>query len=381
MPSSLAPRSDAPEAQAAVERALADLRRGVPVVLCDDASAGALLVQALEGLGEADLARFARLAGTQISLLLTARRAAALGFRPPGGHQGTGIVALPVDDRRAGDLVALADVTGGRPAHLSGDAAARAEPAEAAEAAIQLVKLARLLPAVIAAPLREGGEEAARTWARKHALLAVDAPAVAGYRRLTDGNLREVAAAQVPLAGAENARVVAFRPADGGQEHLAVVIGEPREGEPVLVRLHSECLTGDLLGSLRCDCGDQLRGAIDAIGKEGAGVLLYLSQEGRGIGLVNKLRAYELQDRGMDTAEANEQLGFEPDERVYVPAAEMLRHLGFRRVRLLTNNPQKVAALEACGIEVAERVAHRFPSNRHNEPYLSAKQRHFGHIF
>jgi len=149
----------------------------------------------------------------------------------------------------------------------------------------------------------------------------------------------------------------------------------------VLVRLHSECFTGDLLGSLRCDCGDQLRGAIEAIAKADAGILLYLSQEGRGIGLVNKLRAYRLQDGGADTAEANEQLGFDADERIYLPAAGMLRHLGVRRVRLLTNNPQKVAALARCGITVEERVPHAFPSNGHNAFYLATKAARFGHQF
>ncbi len=158
------------------------------------------------------------------------------------------------------------------------------------------------------------------------------------------------------------------------------MIGEPARNRPVLTRLHSECFTGDLLGSLRCDCGDQLRGAIDAIAEAGSGLLLYLAQEGRGIGLVNKLRAYRLQDRGADTVEANEQLGFDADERVYLPAAEMLRRLGFRRVRLLTNNAEKVAALTRCGIVVEERVPHRFPPNRHNDFYLATKAARFGHL-
>jgi GTP cyclohydrolase II len=174
--------------------------------------------------------------------------------------------------------------------------------------------------------------------------------------------------------------MIAFRPSDGGNEHLAILIGDPDRQAPVLVRLHSECFTGDLLGSLRCDCGDQLRGAIAAIAAAGGGVLLYLAQEGRGIGLVNKLRAYELQDEGFDTIDANEQLGFDADERVYLPAAEMLRQLRFGQVRLLTNNPQKVAALERCGIAVVERVPHAFPANGHNERYLRTKATRSGHL-
>ncbi len=146
------------------------------------------------------------------------------------------------------------------------------------------------------------------------------------------------------------------------------------------MRLHSECLTGDLLGSLKCDCGDQLRGAVAAIGKAGAGVLLYLAQEGRGIGLINKLKAYELQDQGFDTIEANQRLGFEADEREFAVAADILQRLGFSSVRLLTNNPDKVAALEACGISVTARVAHHFPANPHNEAYLATKKAKAGHL-
>jgi GTP cyclohydrolase II len=161
---------------------------------------------------------------------------------------------------------------------------------------------------------------------------------------------------------------------------LAILIGSPDPATPVLVRLHSECFTGDLLASLRCDCGDQLRGAIAAIAQAGGGVLLYLAQEGRGIGLINKLRAYQLQDAGFDTLDANEQLGFDFDERVYLPAAEMLRQLGFATIHLLTNNPEKVAALERYGVSVAERVPHVFPSNGHNERYLRTKATRSGHF-
>lgn len=147
------------------------------------------------------------------------------------------------------------------------------------------------------------------------------------------------------------------------------------------MRIHSECFTGDLIGSLKCDCGEQLKGAIHQIGAEGSGILLYLAQEGRGIGLINKLRAYALQDQGFDTVEANQRLGFEDDERVFLAAVEMLRQLGFSKVRLLTNNPRKVSQLEEFGIEVAERVAHAFESNEHNERYLAIKAEKSGHIF
>jgi GTP cyclohydrolase II len=215
--------------------------------------------------------------------------------------------------------------------------------------------------------------------ARRGDLATVEAAAVF-KRDAAAAGLERVAEARVPLADAENARLIAFRPRDGGLEHLAILIGSPDPARPVLVRLHSECFTGDLLASLRCDCGDQLRGGIDAIARAGGGVLLYLAQEGRGIGLVNKLRAYRLKDAGFDTLDANEQLGFDADERVYLPAAEMLRQLGFGAIRLLTNNPEKVAALQRYGIRIAERVPHVFPSNGHNERYLRTKATRSGHF-
>ena len=224
-------------------------------------------------------------------------------------------------------------------------------------------------------------DEDGLAWARERELPTVGTQAVMDFDRDTALALQQVSTARVPLADAENTRIVAFRPEDGGVEHLAVVVGDPKPDEPVLIRLHSECFTGDLLGSLRCDCGDQLRGAIAEIGKQGSGVLLYLSQEGRGIGLLNKLRAYQLQDGGLDTVDANLALGFEDDERVYLPAAEMLRRLGIAKVRLMTNNPAKVEALKRHGIDVVERVPHKFPSNNHNAFYLATKANKSGHLF
>ena len=171
---------------------------------------------------------------------------------------------------------------------------------------------------------------------------------ILAYEDTASRTLQQVAQAHVPLEGAENARILAWRPSDGGKEHLAIVVGEIDPTEPVLIRLHSECFTGDLLGSLRCDCGVQLRGAIAEIAKQGSGVLLYLAQEGRGIGLVNKLRAYELQDDGFDTIDANEQLGFDADERIYVPRRHHARAAwASSGCALLTNNPEKIRRLGA----------------------------------
>ena len=188
-----------------------------------------------------------------------------------------------------------------------------------------------------------------------------------------------LARARLPLDDVPDTQIVAFRATDDGQEHVALVVGA-FGGRPPLVRLHSECLTGDVFGSLKCDCGLQLKAALKILGEEGGGVLLYLRQEGRGIGLANKLRAYALQDRGLDTVDANRRLGFSDDERDYGHAAAMLRALGIDRIRLLTNNPNKVEGLEAAGIVVAERVPHHMPANPHNADYLETKRTKSGHL-
>ena len=231
---------------------------------------------------------------------------------------------------------------------------------EACQGALRLARRAGLLPAL---------------WVlQADATIGVSVDDLSAQTELT-----EVARARLPLDDVADTQIVAFRAADDGQEHVALIVGA-FGGEPPLVRLHSECLTGDVFGSLKCDCGPQLREALRLIGEAGGGVLLYLRQEGRGIGLANKLRAYALQDRGLDTVEANLRLGFADDEREYAVAAAILRALGISSVRLLTNNPAKVAGLEAAGVAVAERVPHQMPANPHNADYLATKQKKSGHL-
>jgi GTP cyclohydrolase II len=236
--------------------------------------------------------------------------------------------------------------------------------AETARGALSLARSAGLLPALW---ILESAEAAA----------TVTADDIAGEDHSPE--VKIVARAKLPLEGLPATQIVAFRASDDGQEHVALLIGAPG-GKPPLVRLHSECLTGDVFGSLKCDCGPQLKEALRIIGDSGGGVLLYLRQEGRGIGLANKLRAYALQDRGLDTVDANRRLGFADDERDYAHAAAMLRALGVDRVRLLTNNPNKLAGLEAAGIAVVERVPHHMSANPHNADYLAAKRTKSGHL-
>lgn len=231
-----------------------------------------------------------------------------------------------------------------------------------AEAAIRLARLAGLLPAYFVGGL---GAEAQ----------------VASSEILSFGSgvdLRIVSRAKLPNRFADKAEIIAFRADGDSAEPIALMVGEPSEKAP-LVRVHSECLTGDALGSLKCDCGPQLEEALRAIAEFGWGILLYLRQEGRGIGLINKLRAYALQDQGFDTVDANLRLGFADDERDFAIAAAMLFKLSRPEVRLLTNNPRKVAALEAAGIRVSERVPLKIEAGEHNRLYLDTKRDRSGH--
>ncbi len=241
---------------------------------------------------------------------------------------------------------------------------------EIAEAALELARIAGILPAFLVNP-EDAGEA-----------VPVAASDLADW---SDRSQLSIATrAHLPVAACDTAEIVAFRSADDTREHVALIIGEQRGDVVPLVRLHSECLTGDILGSLKCDCGPQLDAALAAmaeIANEGGwGALLYLRQEGRGIGLVNKLRAYRLQDQGFDTVEANERLGLPDEARDFPTAARMLELLGARTIRLMTNNPKKVAALEAAGITVNERVPHQLPDNPHNARYLATKRDKSGHL-
>ena len=360
----------------AVHRATADLRRGTPVVLVGPTT---LVIIPAETAGARGLGELAALAKSPAILLLAASRATALlapsalpiSLRPADATAQA--FHLPAALLTPETLRGLADPSSDQllpqppmPADVPGSAAA----------ALALVKLARLLPAAVVAETHED----VCVSADQLGLLTVSIEDVLAYPGAMAANLVRVAEAEVPLEHAPDARVVAFRAPDSGIEHLAILVGRPEASPTPLVRMHSECFTGDLLGSLRCDCGSQLRGAIERMATEGAGVLLYLAQEGRGIGLVNKLRAYALQDRGLDTLDANRALGWGADERNFLVAATMLDQLGIASIRLLTNNPDKVAALLACGIDVTAREGHVFAPNGVNDHYLATKAKRFGHL-
>jgi GTP cyclohydrolase II len=352
----------------AVHRAIAEARRGVPVVL---AARRPLIVAPAETVGAEGLRLIDLLSNGAASLLLAPSRAAAVLKRDLPASEPIALkLARPLID--AATLRRAADPT---MEQILPDFEMIEAPAAAA-AALALGKLARLLPAMVAAPVRAG-------WASLPAgsdLLSVPADDLLAYPGLLAASLTKVAEVAVPLDGAPDARLIAFRALDQGIEHMAILVGDPASQPAPLVRIHSECFTGDLLGSLRCDCGPQLRGAILRMAAEGSGAVIYLSQEGRGIGLINKLRAYTLQDNGLDTVDANRALGWQADERNFQIAAAMLRELHMPRIRLLTNNPDKVSGLLACGIDIADRVPHAFEPNGINDAYLSTKALRFGHL-
>lgn len=352
-----------------LNRARADLRMGVPVVLAGGGETA--LVVAAEEMTAERLAGLRALGG-EIGLAITDHRAETLKARAYDGDIAR--LAVPAD-APIGWIRAVADPARDLEMPMKGPfRTLRGGSAGLHRAAIRLAKSARLLPAAVVLPLPDGA-----ALAGTEGLTLVDMDE-AGPALDLAAPLHPVVSARVPMAAAERGRLHVFRPEDGGEEHYAIEIGQPPRDRPVLARLHSACFTGDVLGSLKCDCGPQLHAALDQMGAAGEGVLLYLNQEGRGIGLANKMRAYSLQDQGFDTVEANHRLGFEDDERDFRIGAGILRKMGFSSVRLLTNNPAKVRMLEANGIAVTDRVPLRVGESRHNAAYLATKAAKSGHI-
>jgi GTP cyclohydrolase II len=355
----------APDVTETLARARADLRMGVPVVL------GTLLVLAAETL---TAARFAHVMAmdAQAVLAITARRAQTLKARAYDGDlaritlgseatlKWVQSIADPADDLSAPMKGPLPSLREGNAAHYM--------------TALNLTKSARLLPAAVIVAL-----ENPAAFALTHSLTRVDSAAAALLLQ-ANSPLHSVVHARLPMESSEHGRLHIFRPENGGEEHYAIEVGRPDRSAPVLCRLHSACFTGDILGSLKCDCGPQLHAAMAQLGAEGHGVLLYLNQEGRGIGLANKMRAYSLQDQGFDTVEANHRLGFEDDERDFRLGADILTSMGFSSVRLMTNNPRKVEMMAASGVQVAERVPLAVGKNRFNAAYLATKAAKSGHL-
>jgi GTP cyclohydrolase II len=350
-----------PDPSEYLARARGDLRMGVPVLLVNGGAAA--LVLAAETLTKA---RFAAV-GDGAHLAITARRAETLKARAYDGDLAR--LVLPIG-ASPDWVLSVADPATDLSHPMKGPFTSLRDGDPAlARAALQLAKDARLLPAVVVQPCEDPPEGIT--------ILNLDEVVdLLGH----GAPLAPLVSARVPLSVSEAGRLHVFRPTDGGEEHYVVEIGTPDRSLPVLTRLHSACFTGDLLGSLKCDCGPQLRGAMAQMGAEGAGILLYLNQEGRGIGLANKMRAYALQDQGFDTVEANHRLGFEDDERDFRIGSDLLKRLGFSAVRLMTNNPAKIDMMSAQGIEVVERVPLKLGETPQNSAYLATKAAKSGHL-
>ena len=359
----------APDITERLARARADLRMGVPLVITDQGEGA--LVMASETLLPERLAE-ARSLEQPVVLAITDRRAETLKARAYDGDLAR--IVLP-DDTGLAWIHDIANPSNDLNSPMKGPLATLREgDASFARLGLLLAKSARLLPSVITIALDDP-----MAFAHENDLTLVPA-SLAGPVVAVTSSLLPVVAARLPMAASEAGRLGIFRPTDGGDEHYAIEVGRPNREAPVLVRLHSACFTGDVLGSLKCDCGPQLRSALGQMGEEGAGVLLYLNQEGRGIGLANKMRAYSLQDQGFDTVEANHRLGFEDDERDFKIASEILKSMGITSVRLLTNNPKKIAMMEQNGVTVTERVPLHVGENRFNQDYLATKAAKSGHL-
>lgn len=344
-----------------VSRGVAEFQGRRPVLItggCDT-----LLALPVEGLDEQRLAEFIVLCAPVIPrVVITARRALALGLDVTGPVSLQLTPGFDLDTVRA----LVADIK------LENRLDVSAAP-PAAASAIQLVKLSQGLPAVLVAEVA-----ATSSLISEHDIIAVDIKALGLYSNELIQSLVIASKASMPLNTGVNAEFVVFRNA-AGDTSVAIIVGKPDFSKPTLVRLHSACLTGDVFGSRRCDCGDQLKLSVKYFQEMGGGIVLYLAQEGRGLGLANKLRTYQMQDEGLDTVDANLTLGFDDDERDYGIASRMLQMLNCRRVVLLTNNPTKQRGLAKSGIEIAGRIPLEAPINSDNRRYLAAKAARAGH--
>ena len=371
------------------ERGLFDLRQGRPLHVATgsgQAPNDAILLATVEGLTHQTLEQLRGVDSGPLRLAVTHYRAHAMGLAPapPAGQvhdrsagRYTGDVSLGLNGETSPDQIWR--LSSGLGPHATDTLDLRAASAPEI-GGLTLARLGQLLPAVVSVPVDRDGARALGGPLASGTILSVTPAQIEALAGTVQVEVTHVSDGPVPLEEAEDARFVCFRESNGILEHVAILIGTREHWpDPVPVRLHSACLTGDLFGSLRCDCGQQLRGSLRVFAARGGGVLLYLAQEGRSIGLGNKLRAYVLQQEGLDTVDADCMLGFGADERRYDAAVEMLRHLQIARIQLLTNNPEKVRALRAAGINVVDRLPLYGTLNRHNLLYVKAKVDRAGH--
>ena len=357
----------APSIQEQISRARADLRMGVPVVL--DMGETALLIPA-ETLSKKRLQHLRQMA-EEMLLVLSTKRAGTLKLAAYDGDVAR--IFVP-QDATIEWLKAMADPSCDLKTPLKGPFRSKRYGDACLERfALNLVKSAHLLPTALITYVPHPNTTTLNGLTRLN--VKASSPHLSEVAILSD-----IISAKLPISAAPKGKLHVFRPDNGAEEHYAMEVGKPERNKPVLVRLHSACFTGDVLGSLKCDCGAQLRAALQHMGQTGSGVLLYLNQEGRGIGMANKMRAYSLQDEGFDTVEANHRLGFEDDERDFRIGASILKEMGIHNIRLMTNNPTKILMMEKNGIKVRERMPLTIGENPTNAHYLATKARKSGHL-
>ena len=363
-----------------IERAISELRRGGKIVISDPNSRYSVLLVASELIQKDTVHDLSEHALSRPNIILSNNRCNAIGIKIT--DQSCSI--LINRDWSLHDILSLCmPLTGHKIPIINGVIAESNE--SIVFYCLLILRQSRLLPAGLMSIVSNIAPENINQWAFNNNLIHINISDIKYYEQNTAESLVMSVKAKVPIAETENCEIIIFRPKDGGDEHFCLVFGKTRKIDTelehnTLVRVHSQCITGDVLDSLKCDCGQQLKQSIKIMAQANEGVLIYLAQEGRDIGLLNKLRAYSLQETGMDTVEANEDLGFNDDERLYYPVKEMLSQLKITKVKLITNNPRKVENLTKLGINVTERIPIKINPNKYNKKYLDTKSKKSGHI-
>lgn len=365
-----------------IERAISELRRGSKIVISDNDSGVSIVLFAAELIEKGTIEDISQTTLSRPSIILSSNRANAIGIQINNQPCSISVQRNWTET----DILSLCMPLIDHPKpKING---VISENNKIVSSCLLILRQARLLPAGLMSIISNVSLDKINHWSFKNDLINIDANAIQFYETSNSNKLIMSVKAKVPISYTDNCEIVIFRPKDGGEEHFCLVFGKTRnvtnninhDCNNTLVRIHSQCITGDILESLKCDCGQQLKESIKLMANANEGLLIYLAQEGRDIGLLNKLRAYSLQENGMDTVEANEALGFNDDERLYYPAKEILSQFKINKVRLITNNPKKVEHMLNLGINVTERIPIKIDANKHNKKYLETKSKKSGHF-
>jgi GTP cyclohydrolase II len=365
-----------------VERAISELRRGGKVVISDTNSGMYVLLMAAELIEDETIKEISQYTFSRPNIVLSGNRASTLGLN----NNNHPCSILIENQWSKDDIFSLCMPLFGHKRPLLNGVIIEKNKA-VIDACLLLLRQARLLPAALISIISNVNPENINQWTYKHQFPQLDVIYIQSFESINSETLKMSVKAKVPLAYTDECEIIVFRPKDGGNEHFCLVFGKTinfienlNPNHIPLVRIHSQCITGDVLSSLKCDCGEQLRKSIKLMSEANEGLLIYLAQEGRDIGLLNKLRAYSLQEKGMDTVEANIALGFDDDERLYYPAKEILKKLKINALKLITNNPKKVEHLSNLGLKINKRIPIKINANKYNKKYLQTKSKKSGHI-